>query len=74
LLIEFTRFLLIDICLILAFLGTFRLPTLPRFIAMCLRWGLLLVLAEYVIRIAVGLLIGFVDRNHFANLDFARSS
>jgi NhaP-type Na+/H+ or K+/H+ antiporter len=41
---------------------------------MCLRWGLLLVLAEYVIRIAVGLLIGFVDRNHFANLDFARSS
>src|SRR5438093_404877 len=71
--LELTRVFLLDICWILALLLTFRFPVASPTTLMSLRIGLILVLAEDVIRFAAGIGISLVSRQQYPNLDLARS-
>jgi hypothetical protein len=72
-LLELTRVSLFDLCWILALLLTFRLSFPSPIVLMSLRIGLILVLAEGLIRFAAGFGISVVGGQHYPTFDLARS-
>jgi len=72
-LIDLIRVLLIDFCLILSLLLTFRLSFQSAVTVMCLRIGSLVILAEDVVRFTAGIGISLVDSQHYLAIDLVRS-
>jgi hypothetical protein len=71
--LELVRVLLLDLCLVLALVITFRFPLQLTSVVIALRTGLVLILVEDIARIWIGFAISLAERQSYPTIDLVRS-